>query len=65
MIVIEDKIVRIINYIKLKKIENNLIEILLKDKTMYIRGEELSVAFYDKSEIKIKGYLKGIEFANE
>lgn len=65
MIVIEDRIVRVINYIKLKKIENNLIEILLKDKVLHIKGDNLTIAFYDKNEIKIKGLLKGIEFVYE
>ncbi|MCH5171672.1 MAG: hypothetical protein J1F31_02420 [Erysipelotrichales bacterium] len=65
MLVIEESVARIINYIKLKKIENNIIVVLMKKVTYEISGDDLSIAFYDKNEIKIKGKIKGIKIIYE
>lgn len=65
MLVIEESTARIINYIKLKKIENNVIVIAMKNLTYEIEGENLTIAFYDRNEIKIKGKIKGIKIIYE
>ena len=65
MLVIEESGVRIINYIKLKKIENNVIVILMKKVVYEISGDNLAIGFYDRNEIKIKGKIKGIKIVYE
>ena len=61
MLVIEEYGARIINYIKLKKIENSNIVIAMKNLTYEIDGDDLTIGFYDRSEIKIKGKIRGIK----
>ena len=65
MLVIEESSARIINYIKLKKIENNIIVIAMKNLIYEIEGENLTIAFYDRNEIKIKGKIKGVKIIYE
>ncbi len=65
MLVNEEKETRIINYLKLKKIENDTIVISMKDFTYEIMGDNLTISFYDRNEIKIKGKIKGIKIIYE
>ena len=65
MVIIEESEVRIINYIKLKSIENSVIVIVMKKMIYEISGEDLTIGFYDRNEIKIKGKLKGIKVIYE
>ena len=65
MLVVEESTARIINYIKLKRIENNIIVVVMKKLTYEISGDDLSIGFYDRNEIKVKGKIKGIKIVYE
>lgn len=62
MIIATHSNVKVINYVRLKKIENNIIVIQMNKYTLKIRGYNLGVSFFEKSEIQIDGQIEGIDY---
>ena len=64
-VIIKSKYIHILNYISIKDISNNKIEILVKSKLIIINGSSLLIRKMDDSELLIVGTIKGIQFNDQ
>jgi uncharacterized protein YqkB len=49
-------------YKELKSVDNNKIDILMKDYKIVLLGDNLLVDYFEKDELHIKGIIKEIKF---
>lgn len=53
------------NFIKVKKIENDQIEIIMKHYSFLISGECLKITYFSKEELKVEGNISQININYE
>lgn len=65
MITFTEKYCRIIDYVKILKVEFTEIHIQLKHINCNILGNNLTIHYLDKNEILIQGVIQKVEFSDE
>lgn len=63
--VIDEKSIYIVNYLKLLSLENNFISVQIPNKKILIYGKELILKKIINEEVLIKGIIKKIEVLDE
>lgn len=63
--IIDEKSIYIVNYLKLLSLENNFISVQIPNKKILIYGKELILKKIINEEVLIKGIIKKIEVLDE
>lgn len=62
MIIIDRKMISIKYYETIILLDNNIIEVKMKDNYIKIQGKDLEVSYYSSNEIIVHGIFKSITF---